>query len=83
MLKKIFDYFARKVINFSLIFFEAKLSLSVCIPAFLINLIMSVYPSPIFLNFLLSNLSSIIMYLNAGFTISPCLSFSTCFFLHL
>ena len=36
---------------------------------------MSVYPWPNFFNYYLS-----IIYLNAGFTISPCLSFSTYYF---
>ena len=48
MLKKIFQLVFRKVINFSVFFFEAKLSLSVCKPVFLINLIMSVYRRSIF-----------------------------------
>ena len=53
MLKKIFQLV---ISNF---FFEAKLGLSVCIPAFSFNLIMPVYPSP---NFLTFNLVSTIQF---------------------
>ena len=59
MLKKILQLVFSKVISFSVIFFEAKLSLSVCIPEFLFNLIMSVYPST---NFLTFNLVSTIQF---------------------
>ena len=76
MLKKTFQLVFRKVINFSVFYFEANLSLSV----FLVNLIMSVYPSPNFLTFI-TYLS--IIYLNTGFTISPCLSFFNVLFLHV
>ena len=64
MFKKIFQLILRKVINFSVIFFEAKLSLSVCLnTCFLINLIMSVYPS-IFFFFLFLSFSNLFFYLS-------------------
>ena len=59
MLKKNFKLVFRKFINFSVIFNEAKLSLFVYL-LFKIILIMSVYPSPNFLNFHLSNLLSVL-----------------------
>ena len=64
---KIFQLVFRKVNNFSVIFFEAKLSLSVCIPAFSFNLIISVYLSPNVLTFnLVSTIEFKIILLSNG-----------------